>query len=114
MNVSNEVRETYISWSASAKVERLARELNITNPDHIALWLDENMADSSIAWLACRIVEAHEEAIRALSKERDMAVEALEKINRIGSPRPDRTLGDCADDLQFIVDIARAALNPGE
>lgn len=63
--------------AASAKVERLSRELDIANADHIALWLDENMADSSHAWLACRIVEAHEAAIRTLTKERDMAVEAL-------------------------------------
>ncbi|WP_257540977.1 hypothetical protein [Sphingobium sp. CFD-1] len=63
--------------AASAKVERLSRELDIANADHIAFWLGENMADSSHAWLACRIVEAHEAAIRTLSKERDMAVEAL-------------------------------------
>lgn len=35
---------------------------------------------------------------------------ALETINRRGSPKPDRTLGDCADELQMIVDIARAAI----
>lgn len=48
---------------ANAEVERLARELDITNADHIALWLGENLPDASIAWLACRIVEAHEAAL---------------------------------------------------
>lgn len=34
----------------------------------------------------------------------------LEDINRRASPAPDRTLGDCADELMRIADIARAAL----
>lgn len=51
--------------AANAKTDRLSCELDITNADHIALWLEANMADSSLAWLACRIVEAHEAAIRA-------------------------------------------------
>lgn len=48
--------------AASAEVERLTRELDITNADHIALWLEANLADSPLGWLACRIVEAHERA----------------------------------------------------
>jgi hypothetical protein len=35
---------------------------------------------------------------------------ALENINRRASPRPDRTLGDCADELVWITDEARLAL----
>lgn len=50
--------------AANAETDRLTRELDITNADHIALWLEANMAESSLAWLACRIVEAHEAAIR--------------------------------------------------
>lgn len=46
--------------AASVEVERLTRELDITNADHIALWLEANMHDSPLGWLACRIVEAHE------------------------------------------------------
>ena len=46
---------------AAAETERLQRELNITNADHIALWLEANMRDSSLGWLACRIFEAHEQ-----------------------------------------------------
>ena len=48
---------------ANAEVERLAQNLDITNADNIALWLEENLPDASIAWLACRIVEAYEEAL---------------------------------------------------
>lgn len=51
-----------IAW-ASAETERLTRELDITNADHIALWLEANKDDSPLGWLACRIVEAHEHAL---------------------------------------------------
>jgi hypothetical protein len=36
---------------AQIEVCRLRHELDITNVDHIALWLDANMAVSSIEWL---------------------------------------------------------------
>ncbi|NIJ37885.1 hypothetical protein FHR22_002588 [Sphingopyxis panaciterrae] len=49
--------------AASAETERLQRELDITNADHIALWLEANMGDSSLSWLSCRIIEAHEAVI---------------------------------------------------
>lgn len=44
---------------------RLQRDLDITNADHIALWLEANTIPDEpmsqcISWLACRIVEAHE------------------------------------------------------
>lgn len=55
--------------AAHVETERLTRELDITNADHIALWLEANMADSSLAWLACRIVEAHEQAMAAPQAE---------------------------------------------
>lgn len=45
---------------AAAETERLQNELDITNADHVALWLEANLPDASLAWLACRIVEAHE------------------------------------------------------
>lgn len=48
---------------ALTETDRLTRELNITNADHIALWLEANVVDSPIGWLACRIVEAHEAAL---------------------------------------------------
>lgn len=48
---------------ASAETERLQRELDITNADHIALWLESNMGDSALGWLACRIIEAHEQEV---------------------------------------------------
>lgn len=48
--------------------ERLTRELDITNADHIAIWLEANTIPDEpmsqcISWLACRIVEAHEAAL---------------------------------------------------
>jgi len=49
--------------AANAETDRLCRELDIANADHIALWLEANMAGSSLAWLSCRIVEAHEAAL---------------------------------------------------
>lgn len=59
---------------ANAYVRHLQQNLNIANADHIALWLEEHLDDDTgIGWLACRIVEAHEDATRALSAE----VEAL-------------------------------------
>ncbi|MCK0531489.1 hypothetical protein [Sphingobium agri] len=70
--------------AANAKTDRLTRELDITNADHIALWLEANMADSSLAWLACRIVEAHEAAIRAHplpEQPREAQIEAAAKAH---------------------------------
>ena len=49
--------------AAERETERLMRELDITSADHIALWLEANMADSSLDWLACRLVEAHESVL---------------------------------------------------
>ena len=51
--------------AAHNEVARLTHELDITNADHIVLWLEANMDDSPIAWLACRIVEAHEATLTA-------------------------------------------------
>lgn len=48
--------------AAQSEIERLTRELNITNADHVAIWLEANMHESPLGWLACRIVEAHEQA----------------------------------------------------
>jgi hypothetical protein len=55
--------------AANAKVERLQRELDITNADHIALWLEANDPYDSDAWLAVQIVEAFERAINLKSAE---------------------------------------------
>lgn len=49
--------------AAAQQVARRQSELDITNADHIALWLEENLPDASLAYLACRIVEAHEAAL---------------------------------------------------
>jgi hypothetical protein len=57
---------------ACAETERLQRELDITNADHVALWLEANTIpdepmNQCISWLACRIVEAYEAAKPELS-----------------------------------------------
>ena len=58
----------------AAEVDRLSRELDITNADHIALWLEENMDARSIGWVACRIAEAHEAAVKAYLEAKDSTV----------------------------------------
>lgn len=51
--------------AAHAETERLCRDLDITNADHIALWLEANIGDASLGYLAVRIIEAHEAALSA-------------------------------------------------
>lgn len=46
--------------AAARETERLTRQLDITNADHIALWLEANKDESPLGWLACRIAEAFE------------------------------------------------------
>lgn len=57
--------------AARRETERLSQELDITNADHIALWLESNLGDASLGWLAVRIVEAHEEALSASTSPKD-------------------------------------------
>lgn len=58
------------TWQAAvAKTNRLQRELDITNADHIALWIEANTIpdepmNQCASWLACRIIEAHEAAMQ--------------------------------------------------
>lgn len=71
------------TWKAAvAETNRLQRELDITNADHIALWLEANTIPDEpmsqcISWLACRIVEAHE---RATNPELINAAEAAKVL----------------------------------
>jgi hypothetical protein len=66
--------------AALAETERLSRELNITNADHIALWLEANREDSSIGWMACRIIEAVEAVVAAAEQaEREACARVAEK-----------------------------------
>ena len=57
------------NWErAVAETNRLQRDLDITNADHIALWLEANTIPDEpmsqcMGWLAVQIVEAHEAAI---------------------------------------------------
>lgn len=50
---------------AASETERLQRELDITNADHVALWIAANLIPDEpmsqcVSWFACRIVEAYE------------------------------------------------------
>ena len=67
---------------ASQQVFVLERELDITNADHIALYLEANKPlDSHISWLACRIIEAHEiEVAKALRTDRKAVLEEAAKV----------------------------------
>ena len=51
---------------AHAETERLSREMDITNADHVALWLEANDPYDGDAWLAIQIIEAHERATAPL------------------------------------------------
>lgn len=67
--------------AAHAETDRLQRELDITNADHVALWLEANDPYDGDAWLAIQIVEAHERAVAALSTA-DHATIAEERVTR--------------------------------
>jgi len=56
-------------------------------------------------------LSTHDEEIEQLKAASAELLSVLGRINRCGSPRADRTMNDCADDLQLVVDIARFAIN---
>lgn len=69
---------------AARRTAILERELDITNADHIALWLEASRPlDNAISWLACRIIEAHEieiaKAVRAAeARAREEGAKAMQ------------------------------------
>lgn len=77
------IKPTAADWQkAVAKTNRLQRDLDISNADHIALWLEANTIPDEpmsqcISWLACRIVEAHEAAAQ---QAREQALEEAAKV----------------------------------
>lgn len=66
--------------AASQKVNRLSRELDVTNADHIALWLEANDPYDGDAWLAVQIIEAHERATATLRAQNAAMKEAIEAV----------------------------------
>jgi hypothetical protein len=69
---------------AAEETKRLQRELDITNADHIALWIEANTIPDEpmneyANWLACRIVEAHEAAALELSR-RCVPIEEYQRV----------------------------------
>jgi len=55
--------------AANNKVARLQCELDITNTDHIALWLEANDPYEGDAWLAVQIADAYDRAIARTAHE---------------------------------------------
>lgn len=104
---------------AAAETERLQRELDITNADHIALWLETNKDDSSLGWLACRIIEAHEQSlstlrqrIEALEAENARLREALEGVLTFADQSNVNEYARCPECSDIEV-VAKAALQGG-
>lgn len=56
---------------AEREVAELIRNLDISNADHVALWLDAHLGHVSehLPWVASRIVDAHQAAARRLSED---------------------------------------------
>ena len=72
---------------AVAETNRLQRELDITNADHIALWIEANTIPDEpmsqcASWLACRIIEAHEIEMAKARLALQSRIEALEAALR--------------------------------
>lgn len=112
IEVSDGTKITQADFDAAAKkVSGLQRELDITNADHIALWLEHSAPlDGNISWFACRIIEAHEiEMAKArIANERlnSAAPELLEALERIIS---DEDVSLSRPDFEFAIDaIVRA------
>jgi hypothetical protein len=84
---------------ARRETERLSRELDITNADHVALWLEANLGDASLGWLAVRIVEAHEATPKtppAASSGQDLREAFGSWLRQVG-----RTLDTCDPQIPF-------------
>ena len=63
---------------ATLDVERLEKELDITNADHIALWLASS-GRVSISYLAVQIAQAYDRAIAVETAELQKAVGVADK-----------------------------------
>lgn len=74
--------------SASREVKRLQSELDITNADHIALWIEANLIPDEpmsqcVSWFACRIAEAYERTIARPSLEPRRPEDRDQQVRRI-------------------------------
>ena len=76
------VTETAV-LSACLDVDRLEKELDITNADYIALWLASS-GQMSISFLACRIADAYD---RARDAELERLRAALSNIRALAAKR---------------------------
>lgn len=104
--------------AANAETERLQRELDITNADHIALWLEANDPYEGDAWLACQIADAYDRAIARFNSY-DRLVEALKRLSDErtlqttipeGPWTPEMVAEFQSKEVGHMRDLARAAL----
>ncbi|MFY7925853.1 MAG: hypothetical protein ACOVN5_08575 [Aquidulcibacter sp.] len=109
---------------ATLDVERLEKELDITNADHIALWLASS-GQMSISYLAVQIANAYDRATAArvieLEAENKRLREGFSKIIQTASASvpeikspADQYEEGFSDAFDRAADIARAALKGGE
>lgn len=98
----------FVTAFTAVRTERLCNELDITNADHIALWLERNMEPSAISYLAVKIVEAHEAALRQPTQS-DALREALAQIAFSGADGPYGEFGEALNEHQMRR-VAKAAL----
>lgn len=73
------------AWqSAVEETDMLERELDLTNVDHVALWLEANAISPplthQLGWVACRITEAYEAQIAKLQADGDKLASALRGV----------------------------------
>ncbi len=73
------------AWqSAVEETDMLERELDLTNVDHVALWLEANAISPplthQLGWVACRITEAYEAQIAKLQADGEKLAGALEQL----------------------------------
>lgn len=70
---------------AILETQRLCNELDITNADHIVLWLETNFNPDYLSYVACQIVDAHEAVI--VAAERRSMERAAEIADQLGGVR---------------------------
>lgn len=120
---------TQADRDAARKTAILQRELDITNADHIALWLEASRPlDNALSWLACRIIEAHEievaKAVKAAeARAREEGAKAMQEAfapllqyegHHVYCGHAKDQAKPCVCGLLAAQDKARAALDPAQ
>lgn len=95
-----------MALSISLDVDRLEKELDITNADYIALWL-ASAGKMPISFLACQIADAYDRSSADVNGELERlraALQAVIEAHETGRFEP----------LQAAIETARQALAKGE